>query len=49
MMTPMDPVTVPSPAKTRSPAILIMRPPDAAMLPMETTTGFSFPNSRSSS
>ena len=39
MRTPMEPVTVEGLAKIRPPAMLTIRPPDAAMEPMLTANG----------
>ena len=44
MRTPMEPVTVEPEAKTRSPAMLTMRPREAAAEPMETARGFFLPS-----
>ena len=41
--TPMEPVTVEALAKTRLPAMLTIRPPEAAVLPMLTAMGLSLP------
>src|SRR5690606_14480093 len=40
--TPIDPVRVDGMAKIRSASVAIQYPPDPAMAPMDTTTGFPF-------